>query len=50
MVVVGLRLGEFVDLVFRIVERNGCGVVSGIKRWFDELFDCLFGRRKYVGF
>ena len=30
MIVVGLGLGEFVDLRFRII-------VIGIKRWLDEL-------------
>jgi hypothetical protein len=36
VLVVGLGLGELVDLVFRIVE--GYGVVLGIHRWFDKLF------------
>ena len=35
------RLGEHVDLGFRIVEEKVMTyeVVFGIKRWFDEIFD-----------
>jgi hypothetical protein len=35
------RLGEHVDLGFRIVEEKVMTyeVVLGIKRWFDEIFD-----------
>ena len=46
MFVVGLGLGEFVDLWLRIIEES-----VKIRNWlrFDESF-MLFGRRKYVGF
>ena len=46
MFVVGLGLGEFVDLWLRIIEES-----IKIQNWlhFDEFF-MLFGRKKYVGF
>lgn len=34
-----LGLGEIVDVEFKNCWRKDYGVVLGIKRWFDELFD-----------
>ena len=42
---VGLGLGEFMDLAFRIMEENSYWIVLRIERWFNELWMTIWEER-----
>lgn len=45
VVMVGLGLGEFMDLAFRIMEENSYWIVLRIERWFNELWMTIWEER-----